>query len=207
MRLVAGTLRNDLGSYTQLDGETRLAGGRLSSSSSLYFQGGTLTGSGVIDASVINNAAVRPDYLHGPLIIEGDYTQSSSGSLTIDLAGTDPETGFGRLVVRESASLFGVFSAALVAGFSPADNQSFEILSYQSHVGAFGTMNLPALPTGLTFRTRETGIELKLVVVGTTNSFTTFGRSINNSLSVSSAFRAVLIEFKPLLTCASGRRS
>jgi hypothetical protein len=50
---------------------------------------GTLYGIGTIDGSVVNNGTVRPGYSPGTITITGDFTQTSTGSLVMEILDHD----------------------------------------------------------------------------------------------------------------------
>src|SRR5262249_5935653 len=81
----------------------------LSSNHSLTvsLQGGTLSGSGTIQGSVTNAATVSPGSPLGVLLVNGAYTQTSTGTLNIDLAGTTPGTLFDQFFADGAATLGG----------------------------------------------------------------------------------------------------
>jgi hypothetical protein len=122
--------------------ETRLAGGSLSSNGTLTFAAGQLTGSGTVATSVSNaGATFAPGTAAAPagrLTITGAYTQSASGVLSVELGGTS--TGaFDVLAVGGAATLNGTLRLALVNGFAPANNNTFDVLTFASRSGDFTT--------------------------------------------------------------------
>jgi hypothetical protein len=64
----------------------------------------------------------------------------------VELKGTTAGSGHDQLAVIRAAMLAGVLDVELAAGFTPAVNDSFTVVSYGSRVGNFDTINLPALP-------------------------------------------------------------
>jgi len=78
----------------------------------------------------------------------------SSATLTIDLGGATPCTGYGQYSVAQSLTLNQpVLNVILTNGFTPAAGQSFAILSWVRLSGTFGTVTLPTLPGGLSWDT------------------------------------------------------
>ena len=59
---------------------------------------------------------------------------------------------FDKLSVGANASIGGTLNVTL--GFSPSAGNSFPIIPYATHVGTFDTLNLPALPGGLSWNPR-----------------------------------------------------
>jgi hypothetical protein len=111
LRAPAGT------SITQLAGLTTLNGGSLqvlgadAAPGTLNLQGGILNGSGVIDGNVLNGGgAIQVGFSPGIITINGNYTQTTNGTLNMEIGGTSPGTGYDQLVVNGTASLAGTLT-------------------------------------------------------------------------------------------------
>ncbi len=66
----------------------------------------TLQRKGTVVGDVINqNGTVAPGASPGQLTINGDYTQTATGSLNIELAATTPGAGYGQLAVTGNVAL------------------------------------------------------------------------------------------------------
>jgi hypothetical protein len=151
----AGTLRFDLG-FTQTAGATTLNGGTLSFSSpfspgglgTFVINGGALVGAGTVEGNVVNASTLSPGLApNAPatLRITGNYTQTASGFLDIEIGGTAPGTQFDQLIlgtdsITKAATLGGTLDVRLINDFHPAINDSFEIIRYSSLLGKFGTI-------------------------------------------------------------------
>ena len=73
--------------------------------------------------------------------MNGDYAQSSTGELDVNIAG--PTTGAELVVTGGSgASLGGVLSVNFVGGYVPTAGDTFAIVTYGSETGTF-TLQLP----------------------------------------------------------------
>ena len=107
-------------------------------------QGGTLAGSGAVLGSVTNSGSVSPGAPLGRMAIGGDYIQTASGTLDIALGGTSPGTGFGWLLVTNSAFLDGTLNVSLTNGFYPAPNAVFTFLNAYSLSNTFTTLVGPS---------------------------------------------------------------
>ncbi|MDB6175336.1 MAG: hypothetical protein JWL59_4647 [Chthoniobacteraceae bacterium] len=139
--------------FTQTAGTTQLRGGVLASgSSSLTFQGGTLTGAGTVTGNLSNTggtiqpngpAAAIPSLLGiapgnpGTINISGNYIQTAGGKLAVDLGGT---TQYDRLNVGGNATLDGTLDIAFINGFVPAIGNSFDVITYTGHTGSFSSL-------------------------------------------------------------------
>ena len=124
---------------------TNLNGGSLEVDGLLDIQGGALTGSGVILGDVQNGGLIAPGQSPGAITIQGSYTQTVSGTLSMELGITAQDI----VTVTGTAVLTGTLEINLLQGYTPALLDSFQILAYTSHTGEFGTLLLPALSEGL----------------------------------------------------------
>ena len=103
--------------------------------------GGMLGGNGRIGGSVLNHSRVAPGGSPGTLTIGGNYTQTSSGSLLIQLASP---TLYDKLVIGGQASLAGGLALEYLNGFHPKKGDSFTILTADGGVtGQFTTFTDP----------------------------------------------------------------
>jgi hypothetical protein len=137
----------------QTAGLTLLNGGGLSAQAQpLQFLGGSLVGTGLVTLAntqiLTNSANISPGLPLGELDISGDYQQTSSGVLNIELGGYSPGTGFDLVTVTAGgaggvATLGGTLNVTLTNGFSPTNGASFTFLTAVSRVGAFGDVQLP----------------------------------------------------------------
>ena len=78
-----------------------------------------------------------------------NYTQSSTGSLVVDVAGVQ-FGAFGWLNVTGTAFLDGTLRLEFVDGFTPVAGQTFPVLEYGGHVDQFATIEASLLDPGLT---------------------------------------------------------
>jgi len=124
-------------------------GGDFQSSGTLDLQGATLNGSGTVDGDVNNAGMVTPGNSPGKINITGDYTQTTLGTLEIEIAGTTAETEFDVLDITGTASLAGVLNVTFLDGFTPADGDQFEVMVFSTGSGDFDTINLPDLPENM----------------------------------------------------------
>src|SRR5208282_6155229 len=89
----AGTLQFQ-GSWSQTAGSTTVDGGTVLGGTLLNIGGGTLAGSGTIQATVVNGGVTSPGGSPGTLTLgPGDnYQQGAGGTLRIELGGHNPGT-------------------------------------------------------------------------------------------------------------------
>jgi outer membrane autotransporter protein len=74
------------------------------------------------------------------LTITGAYTQTSTGTLTLEVGGPDAGIDFDQLVVDGSATLDGTLVIQLVNGFLPNSGDQFTVLTCAAENGAFAQL-------------------------------------------------------------------
>jgi hypothetical protein len=134
----SGTLGLAAGSdYLQGSGLTTVAeGAELEVSVGVAdFQGGSLTGRGLVDAVVqIGAASVGPGGSPGTLSVEGNYTQGTDSALDIEIGGLVPGDEHDVLAVAGDATLGGTLELTLYDGFLPSLGDEFTILTTTGEV-------------------------------------------------------------------------
>ncbi len=136
-----GTFTTSGADYIQWAGTTKVDG--LLSAANFNLLGGLLTGAGSIQANVTNAATVKPGDPFGTLTIEGNYTQTATGVLLIQIGGANQ---YGQLAVTGTATLGGTLDVSLLGWYVPAVGTSFQILSSAQSSGDFTTELGLALP-------------------------------------------------------------
>ncbi len=137
----AGTLVFDTVSLQ--GGELRLVGGNIGGTGTIILDGGMLTGAGSITQNVANNfgtLAPGGTGATGTIAIGGNYIQSSTGTLAVELTGTGAGQ-FDTLSVTGSAVVGGTLDIALLGGFTPANGNQFRILQSSANPGSFSTLS------------------------------------------------------------------
>ena len=107
---------------------------------------GEIHGDGNITGDLQNGGLVSPGASSGTLTVDGDYTQSASGELLIELASA---SSYDQLLVDGNVRLAGTLTVNLIDGFVPTNGQSFTIIT-DNVAGTFATEMLPSVP-GLIF--------------------------------------------------------
>jgi hypothetical protein len=128
------------GAYTQVDGETRLRGGTLAADL-VDITTGLLSGEGTVDGDVDNSGTLSPGFSPGTLIIDGDYTQTATGSFKVEIEGVTQGLLHDYLQVEQHASLSGTLDIELVS-FTPQTADQFTVMSYTTHTGEFDDVTL-----------------------------------------------------------------
>ncbi len=154
-------------SYIQTTGITNLCGGSLSSGGTININGGILSGAGTINASVLSNGLVSPGTPLGTMTINGNYTQTSTGVLNIELGGATASNQIDCLVISGLATLSGTVQVRTVNSYQPAFAQTFFPVTFGSRNGMFSFFDAPVFGDDLTFNSSLTATTLSLAVVHT----------------------------------------
>lgn len=128
------------------------------------FIGGKLTAFTIQGRLENIRGTLAPGGAPGLLAMWGGYTQLSGGTLQIELGGVTRGTQHDAVNVTGNLVLGGTLQVAWRDGFSAALGDSFDILDWQSVLGTFDTLSLPALSTGLGWDTSKLYIDGSLVV-------------------------------------------
>ncbi|MDB9491443.1 Calx-beta domain-containing protein, partial [Dolichospermum circinale CS-534/05] len=154
-----------LSGYTQTAGTTNLSGGSLSFDySPLNLQGGNLTGIGTITGNVNNSGGqINPGNTIGTLNITGDYSQSGTGTLNLELSSA---TTFDKFNISGAADIGGILKLNLTGGFTPTIGTKFTVLTYGSATTkSFNSIEGIDISSSLAFAPTSTGKNLILEVV------------------------------------------
>jgi len=139
------------GGYRQLGGVTRLdagtlVGGPLAAPTFVEILGGAVIGEGQLGGQVTNAGTLAPGDSVGAIVISGDFVQSPSGRLEVQLAGAAaPGTDHDRLDVTGSVALGGELAVSLAGGYVPVAGDSFDVVVAGAGPvsGGFASSNLP----------------------------------------------------------------
>jgi hypothetical protein len=169
VNLKSGTLQFGNPGYTQTGGKTKLAGGSLASTSAAIvdLQGGSLSGKGTITASVQNGALIDPGSTvpgEATLTITGNYTQTSAGTLRIDIKGNGaPGKDYDQLSVSGTATLNGTLNIVTASSFTPGLSDTFTVVKATTLAGTFTTLNYK-LPNNLQYYAQYTKTTATLLI-------------------------------------------
>lgn len=167
-RVALGPTTVSSGSVTFDRGSTLTA---LDSNSVLTINGGTVTFStaqlGGPSLSTVNlNTGTMVDTAE-TLTLNGNYTQTSAGTLALELGGTAAGTNYSQLVVNGTATLTGTLSVTAINGFTPSPGDSYVLIEPTILNGTFTTTAFPPLAPGdsfnLTYAAAPTGVVLAVV--------------------------------------------
>ncbi|HEV2755652.1 MAG TPA: hypothetical protein VG318_07730, partial [Actinomycetota bacterium] len=140
--------------YTQVRGATVVDGSTatlaVGTSPGMSITGGSLRGTGVVQGNVTNSGgSVMPGgAAPGQLSVQGSYTQTSLGSLDLDVGGL---SSYDSLSVTGTAALGGRLGLLSSTSYAPVLGDAFTFLTYSSQTGAFASFSGTGLPGGLTY--------------------------------------------------------
>ncbi|MGF1525007.1 MAG: beta strand repeat-containing protein, partial [Leptolyngbyaceae cyanobacterium] len=129
------------GGYTQTSGTTLLNGGSLTRSTFLDafdIQGGSVTGFGTITGDIDNAGTVAPGVSVGDigtLQLTGDYTETATASIDIEIASA---TSFDRFEIGGDAAFDGTLNVSVLNSFFPSIGDSFEVLTFGAATNTAG---------------------------------------------------------------------
>ena len=107
----------------------------------VLFTDAELSGSGTIQGSVTNSGEVRPGTSAGRLTVDGDYTQTPTGTLFVEVGGANAATQYDQLAVTGNAVLDGTLNLQLINSYAPDLTNTFQILPCGSRVGQFASVS------------------------------------------------------------------
>jgi hypothetical protein len=138
---VSGSSFTNTGTVSVASGQTfSVSGSPLTNAS-----GGVITGSGTIAGAVSNSGSVSPGSSPGTLTISGNYTQTASGTLNVEIASGS----YDQLAIGGTAVLDGTLAVSFSGGYTPANGTAFpNVLTYASRSGTFSSTTSPS---GYTF--------------------------------------------------------
>jgi hypothetical protein len=161
----SGAVLARTGDYTQTAGATMLNGGTATATGLIDVQGGVVSGNGSLVGAVANAGEVAPGASTGTLEVTGNYTQTATGILTIEIGGPTPGSGFDQLKISGTATLGGMLTIALTDEFRPTLGTTFEIVTFGQRAGDFATVNGLVQSNGLIFSATYTSTGLVLQVI------------------------------------------
>jgi T5SS/PEP-CTERM-associated repeat protein len=118
-----------------------------------------------------------------PAIVQTtNLSLAPSSTLVMELGSTAAGSGYDQIQDAAQLALAGTLQVSLINSFAPAAENSFDLFNWATLSGAFSSLNLPALPGGLTWNTSQlytTGV-LSVASAGTPGDY-------NNNGSVDAA--------------------
>ncbi len=174
---VAGQYIQDAGVLSLRDGTIRAGGG--------MFLGGTVGGSGFIDTSIENVGVIAPGHGDiGVLQVSGDFQQTTSGVVIIDINGLLPGIEHDVLIVGAllfDGGLAGELAIVNSTGFRPRVGDVFDVIFFDDIQGDFalysglniapGRLLLPSIENGFIRLTTHVPAPGAVIVIGVAGIF------------------------------------
>ncbi len=146
-QLILGGNNTYTGNTTVNSGTLTLTGG-LASRNVMINSGGIFNGTGTLSGNLTNSGLVRPGNSVGTLTVNGNYTQTSSGTLAIQVADS---TTASQLAVSGAADLDGTLIVETLSGFSFGFDLEGAIPILTADGGVNGTFSTVELPSDFPF--------------------------------------------------------
>ena len=125
----ATSILNAKGGFTQTDGGTMVDGILNAQTNGVNIQGGTLSGTGVVNGNVIMAGTMSPGDAPGIFTINGDYTQTSTGTLLEQFCWS-PGCTASMLEVNGVANLDGTLAFTFLDNYIPIVGDSFILMTF-----------------------------------------------------------------------------
>lgn len=150
---------------------------------------GVLSGFGTIYGSVTNDGIVRPGTTGtaGTLTIHGNYTQSSTGELSVQVT----PTGASKLVVSGAATLDGTLVVNVASG--TYSNAVYQIVSAGSASGSFSSVSYVGSDTSAIIGLEQTTTGYSLVTEKA-SAAQSFGHAVSSNRSLVASFTRTLYD-------------
>jgi autotransporter-associated beta strand protein len=154
------------------NGGSLIVDGLISSPETLVNLGGSLSGNGSLGGNLTNSGIVSPGNSPGTLTIAGDYTQTTSGTLKIEVAGL----GAGNhdlLVVGDTATLAGTLQVVRLNNFKFSPGNQVTFLTAGDVNGTFNPVINPFAISGTIVKVQVVYLPTGVSLVATQGSFKT----------------------------------
>jgi outer membrane autotransporter protein len=151
---------------TTVNAGSLIVDGSIASAQTLVNAGGLLGGRGSLGGKLVNNGIVSPGDSPGRLTVIGNYAQSASGTLRIQIAGLAPNE-YSLLAVNGHASLGGTLQLVGLGGFTLHVGDQVTFLTANGGVsGTFATLQ-NELATGTHVKPQIVDLPNAVVLEGT----------------------------------------
>ncbi|MCI0538666.1 MAG: Ig-like domain-containing protein [Verrucomicrobiales bacterium] len=142
-----------------------LSGGTISGSRLTLFERSSITGSGELNFTSIDNQSgtMLPGQSPGVLSMSANYGQGREAQMWLELGGLGTENQ-DQVRIAGHATLDGELRVDVINGFTPSLGQAFPVLTYGSHKGAFTRLHGLDLLNGLSLDPVYGATGLTLVV-------------------------------------------
>ncbi len=155
--------------------------------------GPSVPGSSAFAAANMSNSGTITVGPSNTVSIGGTFTQTSSGTLDIQLGGSPSSGAFGFVNVSGTATLAGTLKSDLVYGYTPATTDSFTPLEFARESGAFSKYSLPSgstyqLAGAVSFTNVVISAAPVMPVISNINAGVSIGAAATNLLGINLAY-------------------
>lgn len=92
--------------------------------------------------------------------VDGNFTQSAAGTLSVEIGGPSAGGQFGQVAVQNTALLGGTLNVTFVSGYAPQSSDDFQVLTFTSESGNFASVT--GLGTSLYEHLMPTSVSLSV---------------------------------------------
>ncbi len=143
---VSSSELNVVGDYNQSAGSTLLDAGIIRANN-FNITGGDFGGTGTVQSSVNNSGTFGPGKSPGKVNIIGSFSQSSAGTLVMELGGLGAGQ-FDELEISGPANFAGTLVLRVLDGYSPKEGDQFDLIRYSSFGGGFSQIRIEGSSVG-----------------------------------------------------------
>src|SRR5262249_12394348 len=172
-----------------VNGGSLIVDGSVASAQTLVNAGGLLGGGGTIGGSVLNSGIVSPGNSPGTLTVAGNYTQTTGGTLRIEIAGLGP-TEHDLLAINGTANLSGTLQVVRLNNFQLSPGAQITFLTANGVNGTFNPVINPFAISGTIVTVQILYLPTSVELEATQSSFGGFAISSGltpNQIAVANA--------------------
>jgi len=148
--------------FTQTAGNTVVDGLMNVTGTGMQIQGGSLSGTGVINGNVVMGGTLMPGDPTGGLTIAGNYTQTYTGTL-VEEVGWISGLSNNPLLVLGNAKLAGTLDIKSMLGYFPELGDSYILMLFNSGTGTFSDLEGLDFGGGIGFEVEYEQHDVRLV--------------------------------------------
>lgn len=164
--------------------------------------GGSLSGSGEVQGTVVNSGTIHPGYSPGVLTINGTLTNNPTAILAVEIDGTNAGLQYSQLNDDGGQNyLGGALNVSFGGGFLPSLGQSFMVISNAQVNGTLNSLSGLHAPNGVVLVPEYSSSAVTLVAANSPNISSTSRSGNVTGFSVqTTAGLTNIVEFTPTLS-------
>lgn len=118
----------------------------------------SLTGASVATKGDFTNNGTLTVDAGSKVSVDANFSQSSTGSLNVQIGGSSASGRFGEVAVQDAATLAGALNLSLASGYTPQTGDDFQVMTFSNVIGNFASVT--GLGTSLTEKLQPTSVDL-----------------------------------------------